>query len=212
MSACAAPLHYSAEPMEAWVVDAETKQPLEGVIVVAHWELRFGHAGGSSPVGQLMVMEATTGKDGKFVLPGWGPKIALASSLSNRAPQLLLFKSGYRYQSLWNDYTKSIEQLLQPVRNSDWNGKTVKMERFKGTQKEYSNHLGFLRGPLRFVEENCNWKITPLILIALDKERQIFRANKIDSGTYSLDTFDGLSANEIKKCGSPSDFFKEQKR
>ena len=39
LQACGAPPWYKAEPIEAWVADAETNQPLEGVIVVAHWQL-----------------------------------------------------------------------------------------------------------------------------------------------------------------------------
>ena len=30
---------YSAEAIEAWVVDAETGQPIEGVVVAANWQL-----------------------------------------------------------------------------------------------------------------------------------------------------------------------------
>jgi hypothetical protein len=36
VAACAT---YSAAPMQATVVDAETKQPVEGAVVVAHWVL-----------------------------------------------------------------------------------------------------------------------------------------------------------------------------
>lgn len=53
--ACATPIRYSAEPIEAWVVDAETKQPLDGVVVTANWQLKEGTFGGSVQVGQLMV-------------------------------------------------------------------------------------------------------------------------------------------------------------
>ncbi|MEN8107236.1 MAG: hypothetical protein ABFS22_04440, partial [Pseudomonadota bacterium] len=30
---------YSAESTEGWVIDADTKKPVEGVIVVANWQL-----------------------------------------------------------------------------------------------------------------------------------------------------------------------------
>ena len=213
LTACAAPLQYSAEPMEATVVDAETNQPLEGVIVVAHWELRFGHAGGSSVVGQLMVMEATTDKDGKFSLPAWGPKIAVASSLSNRAPQLLLFKNGYRYKSLWNDYTKSIEQLLQPVRKSDWNGKTIKMEKFKGTVEGYQKDISNLNDSLWFATNGdypCEWKKLPQMIRAIYQQRKIFEAKGIQ-GLWSIDV--KLASNEKyffeHGCGSTQAFLEE---
>lgn len=75
--------YYSADPIEAKVIDAETKQPLEGVTVVAHWELVYGTPGGSSPAGQLTAMEAVTDHDGKFHFPGWGLKLAIRSHLSD---------------------------------------------------------------------------------------------------------------------------------
>ena len=58
---------YSAKAIEAWVVDAETKKPLEGVIVVAHWELNYGLEGGGAY--QLQVMEDVTDKKGRFYFP-----------------------------------------------------------------------------------------------------------------------------------------------
>ena len=75
--ACMAPLQacsnsYSAKPIEAWVVDAQTGKPLEGVNVVAHWKLRYGLEGGGSY--QLHIMEDVTDKNGRFFFPAWGPK------------------------------------------------------------------------------------------------------------------------------------------
>ena len=74
LPACAGPLTYSAEAIEAKVIDADTKKPLDGVVVTANWQLEEGTLGGNVQAGQLMVMEAVTGKDGKFAFPGWGPK------------------------------------------------------------------------------------------------------------------------------------------
>ncbi len=226
LTACAATLEYSAEPIEAWVVDAETKQPIEGVIVVAHWELVGPME--NYPVGQIEVLESVTDKNGRFHFPAWGPKLHLApfSYLTDSDPELLFFKSGYKYIRVSNSlYLRPKKYYYDGMpggtkekptgskrRISFWNGETIEMERFGGALKEYSSHLGFLSGPLRFVEEDCIWKQTPKILIALDKERRIFRASGIDSGIYSLDYFDGLSVKKIKECGSPSDFFKEHKR
>lgn len=228
VSACAS-LQYSAEPIEAWVVDAETNQPIEGVIVVAHWALEstsriIPHQ--TNPAGSLMILETVTDKNGRFYFPAWGPKWHLGSGdLTDSDPELLFFKSGYKYIRVSNSqYIRPIKyrdegrpvgaetKLTGAKRSSLWSGETIKMERFKGALKEYSSHLDDLKGSLGFIREECNWEKTPVILIALDKERQIFRANKIDSGTYSLDDFDRLSDNQIKKCGSPSEFFKGQKR
>ena len=201
---------YSAEAIEAWVVDAETNQPIEGVIVVAHWQLY----GGLHPdnAGELTILETVTDKAGRFHFPAWGPKFANAR-LAWMDPEILLFKSGFKYERIANELIfAALSDMGPSLRRSRWNGKTIKMEKFKGTTKEYSGDLSFLNGLLRFVEEDCNWKKTPMILIALDRQRQIFRANGIDSGIYSLDYFDGLSDKKVRKCGLPRDFFKGQKK
>jgi hypothetical protein len=48
---------YSAMPIEAWVVDTETNQPVPGVIVIASWVLEGGLEGGNQ-LDRMMVMEA----------------------------------------------------------------------------------------------------------------------------------------------------------
>lgn len=74
LPACASPYpsHYSAEAIEAKVIDADTKKPIEGVIVTASWQL-LGGMEGSLPIGQMQVMETQTGSDGVFRFPAWGP-------------------------------------------------------------------------------------------------------------------------------------------
>ena len=52
---------YSATAIEAWIVDTETKQPLEGVVVVADWKLEFGLEGGQSAEGQAGFADAGGG-------------------------------------------------------------------------------------------------------------------------------------------------------
>jgi hypothetical protein len=88
-------MNYWAEAIEAWVVDADSGRPLDGVIVVAHWELRYGLEGGGTH--QLMVMEAVTDQQGRFHFPAWGPK-EIPKSLPSEArlkdgdPVLLLYR------------------------------------------------------------------------------------------------------------------------
>ncbi|MHB8535099.1 MAG: peptidase associated/transthyretin-like domain-containing protein [Sulfuricaulis sp.] len=136
LPACAGPLTYSAEPIEAWVVDAKTKQPLEGVVVTANWQLEEGTLGGSVPAGQLMVLESVTDKNGRFFFPAWGPKRVPKGHLVNDDPQLLLFMSGYEYQRLNNPYSSNRELRLRPVRRSVWSGRTIELKKFVGTPKQ----------------------------------------------------------------------------
>lgn len=202
--ACAG-LMYSAEPMEAGVVDADTKQPLEGVIVVAHWELERGTPGGSVPAGQLMVMETVTDSQGKFSFPGFGPKPAVTSHLVHKDPELILFKSGYRYQILTNEYSGDIELRTRAVRRSEWNGKTIELKPFKGGAVEYANHLGSLNNNLYPLlgSDSCEWKKIPHMLLALTQQSRIFKKAGIEA-LYDVNVYLPVSEN---KCGSPKVFF-----
>src|SRR5207249_9092134 len=102
---------YQAEPLAATVVNADSGEPLEGVIVVAHWEVQSPYNGAA--VAEVMVMETMTDTQGKFAFPAWGPTrpdislTPLANApwtgrLMYNAPALLLFKSDYMPLTLAN--------------------------------------------------------------------------------------------------------------
>jgi len=210
LQACATT--YSAEPIEAWVVDAETTQPIEGVVVTANWELEEGTVGGNRPAGQIMVMETVTDNKGRFYFPAWGPKstpltipMPLTSEphLVNRDPHLLFFKSGYKWLGLENNFVVNYNK--SSLRKSEWNEKTIKMERFTGNLKEYARHLDFFH--LRFAEEDCNWKSIPKMILAVDKQYQLFRKNGIEISLLSINSLEGMSPSDKKRCGSAREFF-----
>jgi hypothetical protein len=128
LGACGAS-RYSAEPTQAWVVDKTTGKPIEGVVVVAHWELRWGFEGGS--VLDMKVLEATTDAQGHFSIPGWGPEpipreAGFTARMRNNDPGLLFFHPGYLYERLQNsDLRVSNEALDLPVRKSEHTGKRI---------------------------------------------------------------------------------------
>ena len=205
LAACANnyPSHYSAESIEAKVIDAETKKPLEGVIVTANWQL-LGGIEGSYPVGQMQVMETQTGQNGVFHFLAWGPRKRPKGHLRENDPQLLLFKSGYEYRRLGNYMEASWGKLREPVRRSDWHGKTIALKPFKGMMKEYVGHLSFLMGGLRFIEDDCQWKKTPRMLMALQKQADTFKVLGIVTDIYRVDY---LPTDE-KRCGSVKEYFR----
>lgn len=55
-------------PWRAQIVDAETKRPLEDVVVLAIWNERFGSVGGLAGGGYFDSEEVVTGADGKFTI------------------------------------------------------------------------------------------------------------------------------------------------
>ena len=206
LQSCA--LNYSAAPIEAWVVDAESGKPLEGVIVTANWRLMGGLEGGNE-LGQMMVMETITDKSGRFYFPAWGPKRNVSDGhIKSDGPQLLLFKSGYRYVVLSNK--TSVTDRPGPSLKSDWNGKTIEMKLFKGPLIEYEKHLGSLRTNLGFAYygESCEWRQAPRMIAAQHKENLRFKAaGIIDPAGDSVLTISAV--RNQKQCGQAQEFFRE---
>ena len=206
---------YSAESIEAWVVDAETSQPLEGVIVVAHWQLY----GGMHPdqLGELMILETLTDKAGRFHFPAWGPKSVPAGLASNARlrhldPEMLLFKSGYKYQRIANELTSAVLNDAGPsLRRSEWNGKTIKMERFGGTQEEYAKHVHLLDDDIKFARysDDCEWKQVPRMLVEIHRLAERFELQEIKlpgwrGGARIRKVTD---VDNQQQCGSAKEYF-----
>jgi hypothetical protein len=208
---------YSAEPIEAWVVDSETGQPIEGAVVTANWELEEAAVFNYRPAGQIMVLETTTDEKGRFYFPQWGPVSTPMGSLNpligpprleNYDPQIRLFKPAYKWQVLANPAFRTDNKI--PLRKSEWNGKTIKLERFKGDLKEYANHLGY--SDLRFVKEDCNWKKVPTMVLAMNAQNEVFRRSRIESDLLTVGRLEGMSPDDRMRCGSAVEFFNRRQK
>lgn len=228
------PSRYSAEAIEARVIDAETKKPLEGVIVVAHWQLFYSTVGGRVPAGQLEVMETLTDRNGRFYFPAWGPKkvpkykqqkgdiwiayipfLAPDGYLDDSDPALLLFKPGYEYVGLQNPMRSHTDH--SPVRRSVWNGKTITLKPFKRTAEEYAEHVYRLSGDMDSMldfargDKDCNWKKTPRMLVALHKMSVHFEKQGIKLPGWRI----GQRIHKLEdipsdpRCDSVEEFFEE---
>lgn len=215
-AACAK--QYSAEAIEAWVVDAETGKPLEGVIVTANWQVLEGTLAGTNTGGQLQVLEAVTDVKGRFRFPAWGPKPLpprksgwmVDQYIGNEDPQLVLFKSGYEMVKLTNHLIVS-QRNTASVRKSIWNGQTIKLKRFQGGAKEYADHLRAASDLLNFVDfgVECEWTKVPHMLVALEKEDLRLRAQN-PSAFGPFDVFGHIERiPQYPGCPSPKAFFKE---
>ncbi|MEK7322119.1 MAG: hypothetical protein AABZ84_03455 [Pseudomonadota bacterium] len=214
LSGCAS-LQYSAEPIEARVVDAETKQPVEGAIVTANWELVAGTlAGGPEVIKQMMVVEAVTDSNGRFSFPAWGPKINLhpEGGFRENAPQLLIFKSGYEFWKGFNDTPGDHPYNFNSVQRSDWNGKTIELKPFKGTPEEYAEHVHQLDNDLEWVRygENCEWKQLPRMLVAIHRLSERFESQdvKLKGWLGGARIRKVTNVGKQNQCGSAEEFFK----
>jgi hypothetical protein len=146
------PPFYSARSIQATVVDEATRRPVEGVVVVAIWELSTisgrGHV--------LQISETVTDAQGKFSLPGFGPRLRPPlHEARERMPYLVFFKHGYvplslenasrdKFVALFGDprewSTRQLRANLpfefdaeRVVQESFWNGLTIELEPFRGT-------------------------------------------------------------------------------
>lgn len=199
---------YSAEEIEGWVVDAETNQPLEGVVVSANWKLTGGIMSGQ-PIGQLQILETVTDENGRYHFQKWGPKIALQGELREESPQILLFKPGFKFGWLMND-----EYKRKGTNRSEWSGKTIKLQSARGDLQVISNDLSAL--PLSWLLPApgwggaCDWEYLPTLLRTLDKQDQTL----IKAGFGSRTVVASLRANEAslkaKGCKSIAGLLNEK--
>ena len=205
-------LGYSANSIRARVVDAETKQPLKGVNVIAMWTLthtnHFALHGGHSYYA-LEVAEAVTDEDGWFRLPAWGPmsipaEVPATAALPDSAPLLGLFKSGYRYNTVSNHSELPLHSRAAGSRRvSDWDGKTIEMSRHVGDRALYANLLplpGRGYGHLK-----CAYKKTPLLHIALEREARELDKEGVNHRIRRLRDLEEESVSD--NCGSVKAFF-----
>jgi hypothetical protein len=84
-----------AGPWRAQIVDAETGQPIEGVVVLAYWFRYLASPGGWAAGKYHAADEVVTGPDGRFEVPSrivinWLPVFAQI-----QGPEFKIFKPGY---------------------------------------------------------------------------------------------------------------------
>ncbi len=217
---CAPEQHvYSAEPVYARVVDADTGEPLEGVAVVAYWELYQGSiTGDGMPCGAANVEEAVTDKDGWFHIPGWGPVKGRCGMMRNMNPFVYLFKSGYAYIRKGGGVGLNTNRPVS-VAQVDWNGQTIKLKKFTdidlhnmdpGTYyanfSDLDTSLGLF---VTYMPDQCNWKKMPNMLHTLELERRTFSAAAgypVSGITAQLIYQDQWFQKIAPQCGSPKAF------
>lgn len=127
LSTCGAPAFYSSKEFSGRVVDVKTNEPVEGVVVVAQWMPRSWKRGEMGHYGLVEIYEAVTDKDGKYTIPGWGPKLREPGTyLDDGEPEISFFKKGYWYHHAPNEGRIGNPSLLESV----WDGRTVKLKKF----------------------------------------------------------------------------------
>lgn len=86
---------YGAGPWKGRIVDIETKEPIEGAVVVAVWyRVWRTPAGGVSEYYEIQ--EILTDKEGDFEMPSYIPINLLPILSYIKGPEFIIFKPGYR--------------------------------------------------------------------------------------------------------------------
>lgn len=182
LPACAHPPVYSAKEIRGQVVDAQSDEPLEGVIIVAQWELfqiGLGHGGHK---GQMVnIIEVVTDNMGNYFIPEWGPRPRPPFHyLDNRDPELSIFKSGYSPQWLANPLLSEKNMNRDSLRTSQWDRKVIRLNKFEGSLEDYADRLYGLRSGL--AEDGRKWRSFPRMVIALDAEMRRLKSLGLKPG------------------------------
>lgn len=174
---------YSAAPISAQVIDSETREPLGNVNVVAAWEVKGGLEGGNVS-GYVNVLETVTAADGTFSIPSWGPRINLyLGKIRLEAPQLFFFRGGYRFHTVAN--TGAVLGSAPSEMQSDWNGRTISLQRFSGPPAAYKQSLAMLSVYIGGLDrDGNNWPKIPQFLCALSVESELLAKQGVPDALY----------------------------
>ena len=205
----------SAEPVAARVVDADTGQPLAGVVIMAYWELHQGSfTGHAPPCGAVDIQEAVTDEDGAFRIPGWDLATVTGScDMRDENPSLILFKSGYYGRGVNNNPMNPLKTVT--VSKSIWDGQTIKMREFPNMDlidngpRSYASEFGGLNNILeRYALGGCTWKKMPSMLRAVYLQQLQFNAagHNLETVITKLFRDDQEMQKEAPECGSPKAF------
>ena len=159
-------IYFGADEVYGTVLDAETKEPLQGVNVLGVWKQYDGYHANYSA--NLVMRESVTDEKGYYKLDGWWPRLTFSGYLRDSAPSLIFYKYGYAPNRMgniaWGPYAGNYT-------HSEWTGKTIEMKKFVGTPKNYAESLSSLGDFLQYDSwySGCDWKRVPQYTAAMIK-------------------------------------------
>jgi len=186
---------FSADAITAYVVDADTGEPVAGANVLATWVMKSGLE--NNTTNYAMVMEAVSDASGKFTFPAWGPKsVSVRGQITDLAPLITIFKSGYKLGGGANRLDKPAPFHM----TSDWDGKTFKLNRFEGTADQYADYLEtYLIGDVESLLRNgCHAMSFLQFLRALDLLSRELKTKQVHT---RLTDAQSLSDSFANRCG-----------
>lgn len=143
-------------PYEGRIVDADTGNPIEGVVVLGVWKKEIPNVAGSNST-FYDAKETVTDKDGEFKIQGLGLKVFSFVVPMN----LLIFKAGYEYFGYTPWISLKIDRIF--IERIKWEGSKAIIPIRKLTMEERKKRL--------FGKENIPDKKQMLFIRELNKER-----------------------------------------
>ncbi len=160
---------YSARPITGMLVDADTGEPLPGVIIVAQWKINEHFVGYERAL--LKVIETTSTKNGSYHFPGWGPMALpfLADFSDGEDPYVIYFKPGYWPNSMKNELALSNDRRWTPSGGFKGDGQVVALRKWDG-KKELDYYSALAHMIMRLPQESVDeWKSFPRLTLAVEK-------------------------------------------
>jgi hypothetical protein len=208
LAACDGAPYYKILDIDAQVIDAETRAPIPGAVVVANWEMErqpIFFAEEYTYQGQLEVRETVTDGNGRFHFKGFihlNP--LMIEDLGTSDPHLVIFKAGYQYLERGGSYDGT-----GIVRDPAWNRRTLELQKDHdewSVNRVYSPYLGLNSALSRLLDE-CYWKDIPHMMIAMSEEHQRLAAAYSPSISDSLMTIENMEAGG--HCGISGGYFEK---
>lgn len=147
------PLYYFSEAISGRVVDAQSNKPVVGAVASISWHVRplKEEADGKDQFPRrLFVQQVKTDQDGKYAFPTWDKPRTRPHGWQltpGYDPVISVYASGYRRIALDNKPPAKLVTETHPpglpsgMRQSVWQGKTIKLTKLPGTQDTLAKDL-----------------------------------------------------------------------
>jgi hypothetical protein len=188
-SGCQTTTYVKTSPVSGKVIDAETNAPIDDVIVIGYWPASIDFSPDSSEV-TVELLEVITDKEGNYYMPGW-VKTASYGTFTHSDPRMIFYKTGYEIETLHNEFSfdtyANRPSYFRPW-SAGWDGKEIKLKRFKGDNRAYRKYLNSKHYSTDFrpIFNDCKYMNVPRLLIAMEKYYQSQPDYWVPGRTFTL--------------------------
>ncbi len=229
---------FKSAPFSGTIIDKETKQPIEGGVVLVVWPRMTGSFGGASGMGVVEVKEAITDSNGNYHIPGWEKKQRgfFKSWFGDNDPTIYFNKKGYWPKELMNDWRSDKDFFWGETWESDWDGKTIELapahpEKWNPT--DWKKYLDSIKSHYKAPGGLCDWLRFPYSYIENDRMQSeayakafpnesgralsALSSNYYDKEDCEVDQVEfllqhGMNVGEIEECCISRSTYKQKRK